>query len=304
MKNGKEITKIYKMKYKLLILTITFLAFGCKNDTEESDAFGNFEAETVIVSSESAGKILQLNVEKGQKIEAEFVSALIDTIQIQLKLVQIDAQKAAINSRKQSINSQIAVFEEQKKNMQTNEVRILKMLVDGAATQKQLDDIQGQIKVIDKQIVSTKTQFTSVNKELEVLDSQKPSLIDQIERCTVKSPATGTILETYAEQGELTAPGKPLFKMANLDELTLKVYVSGAQLPNVKIGQIIDVLVDKSEKENQTLSGKINWISSEAEFTPKIIQTKEERVKLVYAVKVSVKNDGTLKIGMPGEVKF
>ena len=292
------------MKFKLLILTLSIVVVGCTTSIEKSDAFGNFEAETVIISSESSGKILQLNIEKGQKIEAGFITALIDTVQIQLKLVQIDAQKAAVNSRKPTINSQIAVFEEQKKNLQTNEVRILKMLEDGAATQKQLDDIQGQISLIDKQIASTKTQFTAISKELKVLDSQKLSLKDQLERCFVKSPATGSILETYAEQGELTAPGKPLFKMANLDELTLKVYVSGAQLPNVKIGQTVDVLIDKSEKENQTLSGKIDWISSEAEFTPKIIQTKEERVKLVYAVKVLVKNDDTLKIGMPGEVSF
>jgi len=280
------------------------MIFGCKNDTEKSDAFGNFEAETIIVSSESAGKILQLNVEKGQKFEIGSVAGLIDTIQIQLKLQQIDAQKAAINSRKQSIQSQVDVFEEQIKNLQTNETRISKMIKDGAATQKQLDDIQGQINVIKKQIASTKTQFTAVGKEMEVLNSQKLSLEDQLQRCFIKLPATGTILETYVEQGELTAPGKPLFKMASLDELTLKVYVSGAQLPNVKIGEIVEVLVDKSEKENQILSGKINWISSEAEFTPKIIQTKEERVKLVYAVKIAVKNDGTLKIGMPGEVVF
>ena len=296
--------KLNKMKFKLLILTLSIVVVGCTTSIEKSDAFGNFEAETVIISSESSGKILQLNIEKGQKIEAGFITALIDTVQIQLKLVQIDAQKAAVNSRKPTINSQIAVFEEQKKNLQTNEVRILKMLEDGAATQKQLDDIQGQISLIDKQIASTKTQFTAISKELKVLDSQKLSLKDQLERCFVKSPATGSILETYAEQGELTAPGKPLFKMANLDELTLKVYVSGAQLPNVKIGQTVDVLIDKSEKENQTLSGKIDWISSEAEFTPKIIQTKEERVKLVYAVKVLVKNDDTLKIGMPGEVSW
>ena len=207
------------MKFKLLILTLTILVFGCKNDTEKSDAYGNFEAETVIVSSESAGKILQLNVEKGQKIETRFVTTVIDTVQIQLKLVQIDAQKAAINSRKQSINSQIAVFEEQKTNLQTNEARVLKMMKDGAATQKQLDDIQGQINVIDKQIASTKTQFTSVNKELEVLDASKDLLADQLQRCWVKSPTNGTILETYAEQGELTAPGKPLFKMATSTNL-------------------------------------------------------------------------------------
>ena len=293
------------MKYKNLIyILLAVLISGCESNTETSDAFGNFESETLIVSSESAGKILQLNVEKGQKIKTGFVAALVDTVQINLKLIQIDAQKAAINSRKQSIHSQIKVFEEQKKNLQTNEDRIVKMMEDGAATQKQLDDIQGQINVIDKKIESTKTQFTSVSKELEVLDAQKLTLSDQLQRCKIKSPSSGTILETFIEQGELATPGKPLFKMANLEELTLKAYVSGAQLPNIKIGQIVDVVIDKSENENQTIEGKVTWISSEAEFTPKIIQTKEERVKLVYAVKITVKNNGTLKIGMPGEVVF
>lgn len=292
------------MKYKVLILILGIAILGCKKDEDKSDAFGNFEAETIIVSSESAGKILQLNVEKGKIIEVGFVTAIIDTVQINLKLLQIDAQEEAIKSRKSSIQSQVSVFEEQKKNMQTNETRIQNLLKDGAATQKQMDDVQGQINVLDKQIASTKTQFTAVSSELKVLASQKVSMEDQLKRCSVKSPATGTILETYAEQGELANPGKPIFKMANLDDLTLKVYVSGTQLPNVKIGQTLDVIVDKNGKENQTISGKVNWISTEAEFTPKIIQTKEERVKLVYAVKVAVKNDGTLKIGMPGEVKF
>ena len=164
--------------------------------------------------------------------------------------------------------------------------------------------LPGQIDVIEKQIASTKTQFTSVNKELEVLNAQKASAEDMLDRCTVNSPVNGTILETYVEQGELATPGKALFKIANLDELTLKVYVSGGQLPSVKIGKQVNVIIDKSEKENQTLPGQVTWISSEAEFTPKIIQTKEERVKLVYAVKVTVKNDGTLKIGMPGEISW
>lgn len=280
------------------------LMAGCTNNSDLSDAYGNFEAETVIVSSETMGKILKLNVEKGQKIERNFVSALIDTTQVHLKLVQLDAQKNAVTARKSSVYAQVEVLEEQKKNFRTNEMRIANMLKDGAATQKQLDDIQAQISITEKQIESTKTQLTSIAKEIEVLDAQKLSLADQLERCKVKSPANGTILETYAEQGELTAAGKALFKMANLEELSLKVYVNGAQLPAIKIGQTVTVVVDKSEKENQTFAGKVTWISSEAEFTPKIIQTKEERVKLVYAVKIAVNNNGTLKIGMPGEVLF
>ncbi len=292
------------MKYKILIFVFAALLFGCNTNEEKSDAYGNFEADPVIISSETSGKIVQLNVEKGQKIDSGFVAAIIDTVQTALKLQQIEAQKAAVSVRRQSIQSQIDVFEEQIKNLKTNEERVSKMLENEAATQKQLDDITGQIDVLKKQIASTRTQFTSVNKELEVLQTQMAATRDLLERGIVKSPAAGTILETYVEQGELANPGKPLFKVAGLNPLTLKVYVSGAQLPQVKYGQEVEVLVDKNANEKQSFNGKITWISPEAEFTPKIIQTKEERVKLVYAVKVEVPNDGTLKIGMPGEVSW
>ncbi len=292
------------MKYQFLIFAAAILIFGCNNNEEKSDAFGNFEADPVIVSVETSGKILQLNVEKGQKVDSGFVAAVIDTVQTSLKLQQIEAQKLAVNAKRQSIQSQIDVFEEQIKNMKTNEKRVTQMLNDGAATQKQLDDITGQINVLQKQIASTRTQFTSVNKELDVLQTQMAAARDLLDRGRVKSPTTGIVLETYAEQGELANPGKPLFKVASLDPLTLKVYVSGAQLPKVKLGQKVEVLVDKNANEKQSFKGKVTWISPEAEFTPKIIQTKEERVKLVYAVKVEVPNDGMLKIGMPGEISW
>lgn len=292
------------MKNIIYIIAIALFLTGCQSSNDTSDAYGNFEAETLIVSSENTGKILQFNVEKGQQIETGLVAALIDTVQLKLKLKQLDAQMTAVETKHQSIHSQIEVFEEQKATLKINENRIVKMLKDGASTQKQLDDIQGQMNVIDKQVANTKTQFITVSKELEVLQAQKASIHDQIKRSFVISPIAGTILETYAEQGELTTTGKPLFKIADLRELDLKVYVSGAQLPNIKLGQKVDVLIDKNEKENQSLTGEVTWISSEAEFTPKIVQTKEERVKLVYAVEVTVKNDGTLKIGMPGEISW
>ena len=292
------------MKKILYIISLPFLLMACHTNNDTADAYGNFEAEAVIVSAETPGKILELNIDKGDKIEADYSAALIDTVQLHLHLLQLDAQQTAVAAKRQSIQSQIAVFQEQKTNLKINEERIKKMLKDGAATQKQLDDIQGQISVIDKQIDNTKTQFTLINKEQEVLETQKASVSDKLNRCNIKSPVSGTILETYAEQGELTTAGKALFKIADISELELKVYVSGAQLPHVKLGQQLDVLVDKNSTENQHFSGTITWISSEAEFTPKIIQTKEERVKLVYAVKVTVKNNGTLKIGMPGEVRW
>lgn len=292
------------MKKILYIISLPILLMACQSDNDTADAYGNFEAETIIVSAETPGKILELNVDKGDKIEAGSSTALIDTVLLDLQLLQLDAQQTAVAAKRQSIQSQIAVFEAQKANLKINEERIQKMLKDGAATLKQLDDIQGQINVIDKQIANTKTQFTLIGKEQEVLEAQKASVSERLKRCNIKSPVSGTILETYAEQGELTTAGKALFKIANISELELKVYVSGAQLPHVKIGQELDVLVDQNATDNQHFSGTITWISSEAEFTPKIIQTKEERVKLVYAVKVAVKNDGTLKIGMPGEVRW
>ncbi len=292
------------MNYKLFILVLSIYLFSCKSKPEESDAYGNFETETVLVSAESSGKILELNIERGQQMERDFMAVLVDTVPLKLRMIQLDAQKALVESKRQAVHSRIEVFKVQKETLAKNEKRTIKMLEDGASTQKKLDDIQGQMCVLDKQIASTKTEFVSITKELEVLDAQKEFLQDQLMRCFVKSPMKGTILETYVEQGELTTTGKTLFKMADLSELKLKVYVSGAQLPNIKLGQSVEVLIDKTDRENQTLTGKISWISSEAEFTPKIIQTKEERVKLVYAVHVLVKNDGTLKMGMPGEVNF
>jgi len=292
------------MKNLFLTTTLMILFTACSTNNEGSDAFGNFEAETVIVSSESSGKIIRMNVEKGQKIDSGFVAAVTDTVQLHLKLEQIKAQKEAVNSNKQSIRAQIDILEEQKKNMLVDKKRVVDMVKDGAATQKKLDDINGQIAVIEKQIAHTKTQIISVDKELNILETQQQATEDMLDRCTIVSPANGTVLETYIEQGELASPGKPVFKMADLDEMTLKVYVSGAQLPDIRIGQKVEVIVDKNAKENQSFDGKITWISSEAEFTPKIIQTKEERVKLVYAVKVKVQNDGTLKIGMPGEISW
>lgn len=292
------------MKYKIIIILMTVLVTGCNNENDESDAYGVFETDAVIVAAEAQGKVLQMNAERGKKTEAGTLAALIDTTQIKLNLEQIESQKAAVRARRNSVAAQVDVFEEQKKNLQTNKKRLEAMLKDGAATQKQLDDLIGEMNVLDKQIVNVRTQFTQINSELAVLEAQHTAALDRLQRCRVSSPVTGIVLETYIEEGELATQGKPLFKIADIDELTLKVYVSGAQLPHIEMGQEVQVLVDESETENQSFSGTVTWISPEAEFTPKIIQTKEERVKLVYAVKVAVENDGTLKIGMPGEIRW
>ncbi|MDP3434630.1 MAG: HlyD family efflux transporter periplasmic adaptor subunit [Bacteroidota bacterium] len=290
---------------KLQIIALSLLMLGaCKNGEKKSDAYGNFEAVETIVSSETAGKLLSMEVKQGDQLEAGKLIAQIDTTEIILKKLQTEAQLVASETKRQNVTAQINVLKEQKKNVQTTQQRISKMFADKAATQQQMDDINGQLNVLDKQVLATNTQFQLIASEMEVVKRQLDLFNEQQTKCQIKSPTKGTVLETYLETGELATPGKPVLKMADLSNLELKVYVSGAQLPNVRLGNEVKVLIDSGAKEMQSLSGKISWISSESEFTPKIIQTKEERVKLMYAVKIVVANDGSLKIGMPGEVVF
>jgi len=293
------------MTKKLQLIALAFLALGaCKSGEKQSDAYGNFEAVETIVSSEMAGKLLSMEVKQGDMLEQGKLIAQIDTTELILKKLQTKAQLAASETKKQNVTAQINVFKEQKKNVLITQQRIDKMFAEKAATQQQVDDISGQVNVLDKQISATNTQFQLIGSEMEVIKRQLDLFDEQLTKCRINSPIKGTVLETYLENGELATPGKPVLKMADLSNLELKVYVSGAQLANVKLGNEAKVLIDSGSKEMKTLSGKITWISSESEFTPKIIQTKEERVKLMYGVKVLVPNDGSLKIGMPGEVVF
>jgi HlyD family secretion protein len=290
---------------KLQIIALAFLAFGaCKNGEKKSDAYGNFEAVETIVSSEMPGKLLRMEAKQGDQIETGKLIALIDTTELFLKKLQTQAQLDASETKKQNVSAQINVLKEQKKNVAITQQRIAKMFADKAATQQQMDEINGQINVIDKQISATNTQFQLIGSEKEVVKRQLDLIDEQLTKCRISSPINGTVLETYLETGELATPGKPILKMADLSNLELKVYVSGAQLSAVKLGSEVKVLIDSDAKALQPMGGKITWISSESEFTPKIIQTKEERVKLMYAVRIVVTNNGTLKIGMPGEVVF
>lgn len=292
------------MKRIQIIALALLLMSACKNNEKQSDAYGNFEAVETIVSSEMAGKLLAMNAKEGDLLEAGKLVALIDTTELNLKKLQTEAQLVASETKKQNVAAQINVYKEQKKNVLTTQQRITKMFADKAATQQQVDDINGQMNVLDKQISATNTQFQMIGSEMDVIKRQLDLINEQQTKCRINSPIKGSVLETYLENGELATPGKPVLKLADLSNLELKVYVSGAQLSKVKLGNDVKVLIDADAKEMQALSGKITWISSESEFTPKIIQTKEERVKLMYAVKILVANDGRLKIGMPGEVIF
>jgi HlyD family secretion protein len=262
----------------------------------------------LILSAESAGRILEMNFEEGDDIKQGDAVALIDTTQMNLQKQQILAAMTAIASRRQDVQVQLNVFEEKKKNVVREKNRLENLIKDGAATQKQLDDINGEIEVLNRNILATKTGLetanTALSNELKPQIEQLKILDDKISKSKVVSPINGVIITKYAEKGELATPGKPVVKIADLENIYLKAYISGSQLSEIKLGQKLKVYIDKGNNDYYTFTGSVSWISPKAEFTPKIIQTKEERVNLVYAFKVAVKNDGKIKIGMPGEIRF
>jgi len=292
------------MKIRLLITSAVLLMAGCNNKADEADAYGNFEATEVIVSSETSGRILKFDVTEGSEIDKGSEIVLVDTTLFHLQKEEINAGMMSVRTRINSIKAQNDILNQQIANLRVNIVRIENMLKDDAATKKQYDDLAGQVAVLEKQIAANNTQKTSIASELSVYESKKATLNEQVVRSSVKSPLKGTIIEKYSEAGELTAAGKPLVKIADLSVIRLKVYVSGAQLGSIKIGHECTVRVDDGKKGYASFKGTISYIAGKAEFTPKIIQTKEERVTLVYAVNIDVKNDGTMKSGMPGEIIF
>ena len=292
------------MRIIFISILLSALFTGCKSKTDEADAYGNFEATEVIISAETSGRIIRFDKSEGQIIEKGDIIAVIDTTLFILQTDEIDAAMNGVMTRISSINAQNDILNQQIENLNVNISRIENMLKDDAATRKQFDDLTGQVAVLKKQIAANNTQKATVGAELAVYRTKKATLNEQLVRCSVKSPGDGTIIEKYSEAGETTAAGRPLVKIADLSVIKLKVYVSGAQLGSIKTGQECTVRIDNGEKGYSTFTGFVSHISPKAEFTPKIIQTKEERVTLVYAVTINVKNDGSLKSGMPGEAIF
>lgn len=292
------------MKTKLLIIIIAVSLTACKNKTDQADAYGNFEATEVIVSAETSGRIMKFNVTEGAEIDQGSEIALIDTTLFHLQKAEIKAGMKGVKTRINSVNAQNDILNQQIANLNINIARIENMLKDDAATKKQYDDLTGQVAVLEKQIAANNTQRASVAAELDVYESKNTTLNEQVIRSCVKSPLKGTVIEKYAEAGEMTTAGKPLVKIADLSVIKLKVYVSGAQLGSIRTGQEVTVRIDKGKKDYSSFKGTISYIAGKAEFTPKIIQTKEERVTFVYGVTVDVVNDGSIKSGMPGEAIF
>jgi HlyD family secretion protein len=288
-------------KYILSISILFTSLFSCDNDNGKADGYGNFEATEITISAENNGKLMRFDLNEGDVLKKEQFIGYIDTIPLALKREQLEVSKGVINSKSKGVLSQINVLNAKLKTANTNKRRVENLIKDEAGTQKQLDDVLGEIDVIKNQIRSVEINNAPVVNELKSIDVQLKQVADQIEKSKIINPVSGTVLTKYTEPNEITSFGKPLYKIANLNTMQLRVYVSEPQLANIKIGQEVTVKIDQA-KEMKSYKGTISWIAQEAEFTPKIIQTKEERVALVYAAKIDVINDGSLKIGMPAEL--
>jgi len=294
------------LQYALWVFIFLFAA--CSSGKKNYDASGMFETTEIIVAAEANGKILTLNIQEGQIVNSSEILGFIDTTQLFLQKIQLLQGKKQVGTRKQNVPAQLASLEEQLAYQQREKVRIEKLIAAKAGNTKQLDDINAQIIIIEKQIAATKDNLEKNNQSVTdnygVIDAQIDAINDQLSKSYIKSPIAGTILIKFAEMGELTAIGRPLFKVADLEHIYLRAYITSSQLTQIKLNQQVKVYSDFGEKERREYTGTITWIASEAEFTPKTIQTKEERANLVYAIKILVKNDGFLKIGMYGEVRF
>lgn len=281
-----------------------WMVSACGNRTPDYDATGTFEATEVIVSAEGAGKLMSLNVEEGTQVKVGEEVGLIDTVQLYLKKLQLEACMKSVESQRPDLAKQIAATKQQIATAQREKRRVENLLAAGAANQKQLDDWDAQIALLERQLVAQESSLrNSSNSLMEQGNSvgiQVAQVEDQLDKCHIQSPINGTVLAKYAEAGELATVGKPLFKVGEVDEMYLRAYITSEQLAQVKLGNKVTVYSDYGNSEQKAYPGVITWISDRSEFTPKTILTKNERANLVYAVKIAVKNDGLLKIGMYG----
>ncbi|HET9572005.1 MAG TPA: HlyD family efflux transporter periplasmic adaptor subunit [Bacteroidales bacterium] len=296
-------------RYQFFFWVPVLLLFSaCRSKNSETDASGTFEATEIIVSAQVTGLINAFQVEEGQDLKAGANMGFIDTIQLDLRKKQLQASIQAAQTRKPDVNLQLAALEQQIATARSESRRVENLVKANAANQKQLDDLNAQIEVLTKQLRATRSTLESstsgINKESTSLMMQVDQINDQIRRSYISSPIDGTILVKYAETGELAVQGKPLFKVADVTQMILRVYVTPDQLAKLKIGQKVNVNAELGSVDNKAYQGTVTWISSKSEFTPKTIQTRDERANLVYAVKVAVPNDGNLKIGMYGGIRF
>ncbi len=288
--------------------TAALLVLTACGHGEDFDATGTFEATEVTVSSEAAGRILRFEVEEGDRLQAGEPVGEIDTVQLVLQRKQLERQRASVRSGRPDIARQAAALREQIAKQETERKRVANLLRDGAATSKQLDDVDAQIRVLKGQLDALLSTLgnsaAAIDESSSMIDLQIAAIDDRLAKCRIVSPVTGTVLAKYAEAGELASVGRPLMKVADLDHIRLRAYVTSEQLAGIRLGQEVTVTADFGGGERYDYPGRIVWIASESEFTPKTIQTRSTRANLVYAVKIAVENDGRLKIGMYGETKW
>lgn len=296
------------MKNILAIVSVAMTLAACGTSEKEYDATGTFEATETTVSAEQGGRLLTFDVKEGDPVETGREVGLIDTTDTWLKILQLQATKAVYQSQKPDIKKQIAALRQQLAKAQAEQRRYQELVSDGAAPSKMLDDAKSQVQVLQRQLdaqvsaLSTNTQ--ALNRQMNATQAQISQLREQLKKCRIVAPQSGSVLEKYVERGEFVAIGKPLFKMADMGEMYLRAYVTSAQLQDIKVGQQVKVFADYGGGQKKTYPGTVSWISGRSEFTPKTILTDDERADLVYALKIRVKNDGYIKIGMYGEVKF
>ncbi len=297
--------KIFRI---LITILISFLLISCRNGEGNFDATGSFEATEVIVSSQANGRILELSLNEGAQLQQGQMVGVIDSTQLYLQKMSLLANAKGVVAQQPDINAQTAALRDQINTLNREKARVERLVSANAANQKQLDDIESQLEVVESQLsaqISTLQKSSAhISAQSSTLDIQVAQLNDQLEKTLIISPISGTVLNKYAEVGELATIGTPLFKIADIEEMFLRAYVTNDQLAQIKLNDQVTVSVDDGDGGMKSYTGTISWISDKSEFTPKTIQTKNERANLVYAIKIAVPNDGFLKIGMYGEVKF
>lgn len=290
----------------LLVLALAMTACGKGN--KAYDASGVFESTEVTISAEGNGKIMSLGIQEGDRLEAGAVVGFIDTVQLFLSKVQLEASRRAVGSGRLNISRQIAALESQIVKQRQELDRFTKLEQAGASNRKQVEDIQAQLDILERQLAAQKESLQNANSNVsgqaDAIEAQIAQLEDRIRKCVITSPVSGTVLAKYSEAGELAVQGRALFKVADLENIRLRAYITADQLTGLKLGQEVKVFADQGTSGRKEYAGTLVWISDKAEFTPKTIQTRDERANLVYAVKIAVKNDGLIKLGMYGEVKF
>ena len=281
---------------------------ACGNKEKDFDATGVFEATETVVYAEQNGCLTTFDVDEGDRLEQGREVALIDTVQLWLKIAQTEASRKVYQSQKPDIEKQLAATREQLAKARQEQQRYRELVADGAAPRKMLDDADSQVEVLQRQVEALRSSLSvstnALDRQMEAADVQREQLLDQLAKCHVRTPSSGTVIEKYVERGEFVAVGKPLFKMADTDHMFMRAYVTSAQLQHIRVGQKAKVYADYGKGQKREYAGTVTWISSQSEFTPKTILTDDERADLVYALKVAVKNDGYIKMGMYGEVKF